>query len=118
MMVYKMYCNKIDEKPPLAIMEVVDDADEIDAHEEHLTLGEPSEVFDEEKWLENLEKLENFIENEDIQVIEPEDASIDEGVEFVLAGIERKVDTSLKKNFEDNNFISGDIEVERNEEAI
>ncbi|KRE94902.1 hypothetical protein ASG89_31930 [Paenibacillus sp. Soil766] len=119
MMLYQMYCNKIDENPPIPLMENVDDIDEAETHEEYLMFDEPDEVFDEEKWLENLEKLQEFIAHEDIQVHEVDEGTdLDEGVKFVLAGIERKVDNSLKKNFEDNNFISGNIDVEKNEEAV
>lgn len=119
MMLYQMYCNKIDENPPTPLMENVDDIDEAETNEEYLMFDEPNEVFDEEKWLENLEKLQEFIAHEDIQVHELEEGNgLDEGVKFVLAGIERKVDHSLKKNFEDNNFISGNIDVEKTGEAV
>ncbi|WP_028593282.1 hypothetical protein [Paenibacillus assamensis] len=115
-MLYQMYCNKIDESSLIEITEYT--VDENDTQDEYSEFEDNAEVFDEEKWLENLRKLESFIAYENIPIDELKDNDLNEEVKYILEAIKMKVNKSFKKNFEDNNFISGDIEIERSEEAV
>ncbi|MGE6668167.1 hypothetical protein [Paenibacillus xylanexedens] len=117
-MLYQMYCNIFDEKSLKKVSN--EPVEELETF--HLDLKfeyETEEIFDEDRWMENLNKISSTIINENIDFCEiGNHTGSGIGTGHVLKIIERKIEDSLRKNFEDNDFISGNIEIERDEKVV
>ncbi|WP_178382815.1 hypothetical protein, partial [Paenibacillus sp. P46E] len=84
--------------------------------EDYLDLEDDLQVFNEEKWRENFNKIKESIVEENIEILRiEENIGSGEGINYIIEGIDNNIDSSLRKNFEDNNFISGEIEIYREE---